>query len=99
MVGPIDQEKAATENIVGSSSQIPRLGACLAMQGPTEKQLGWSGGRGNLVEKVSRAFIVVSLRRNRGGRGSRLRISQCEHALQAPGTQRLSGGVYYLALG
>lgn len=70
MVRPTDQGMTAIKKIACYSSQ--EEGVCHAMQGHMGTHQGWLRGRRSKGETWTRAFIVVSVRKDREGRASRL---------------------------
>lgn len=70
MVRPTDWKMMAIEMMVFYSSQKDG-----SHRGHTVKPQGWSRPRGNLRKTQGKDFIVVSVRRNKKDRASRLRIS------------------------
>lgn len=70
-VRPTEQGVTAIEKIA-VNSQFPRGGGVLCHAGHMGKQQGWLRGRGSKGEAGTRTFTVVSVRRNGGGRASRL---------------------------
>lgn len=73
IVSSADQEMTAIERMV-YYSQFPRAGGSHTIQGLLGKCQDWSGSRGAGRKTWTRAFITVSVRRNRWGRIDRLRI-------------------------